>query len=56
MKAVLIFVGVGYAILQTILLLAILAAAARPTPKFEPEIKDSPKLREFDEERELELV
>jgi hypothetical protein len=56
MKTAMIFVGIGYAILQTILLLAILAAAARPTPRFEPEIKDSPKRSECEEERELELV
>ena len=56
MKTAIIFVGIGYAILQTVLLFAILAAAARPTPRFEPEIKDSPKQRQREEKRELELV
>jgi len=55
MKEALIFAGIGFAVLQTILLLAILAAAARPTPSFEPEVKRAPK-EEPQAEPELEWV
>ena len=56
MKQALIFAALGYAVLQTILLLAICAAAARPTPKFEPDAKLQPKRKEQEIVRELELV
>lgn len=56
MKQALIFAALGYAVLQTVLLLAICAAAARPVPPFEAEVKRAPKVEERATERELELV
>jgi len=56
MKEALILAGIGFAALQTIVLLAILAAAARPTPQFEPDLDSIAKPCERHEERELELV
>jgi hypothetical protein len=55
MKEALIFAGIGFAVLQTVILLAILAAAARPTPRFEPEVR-SAKKEAPQPQRELELV
>jgi hypothetical protein len=53
-KHALIFAALGYAVLQTILL--IYAAAARLNPAFEPEVERSPKIEGRTSERELELV
>jgi hypothetical protein len=56
MKEALIIAGIGFAVFQTILLLAILSAAARPIPRFEPEMKEWSATRELEEQREVELV
>ena len=54
MKQLLIIAAAGFVALQTLLMFAIFAAAARPTPEFEPE---APKTAAIEEEEEnLELV
>ena len=56
MKELLIYAGIGFAVVQTLILLAVMAAAARPIPKFEPELEEKFQRRERKPERELELV
>jgi hypothetical protein len=56
MKEALIFTGIALVVFQTLLLLAIFAAAARPIPPFEAEVKSVSKTPLREEERELELV
>ena len=56
MKELLIYAGVGFAVIQTLILLAVMAAAARPIPKFQPEFEETIQPRERKPERELELV
>ena len=58
MKELVIYAGLGFLVLQTLLLMAVMAAAARPTPRFEAEFEPELDSR-FDEskrEHELELV
>ena len=56
MKELLIYAGIGFAVIQTLLLLAVMAAAARPVPKFEPEFEEQFRPKPRKAERELELV
>lgn len=60
MKEALIYAAIGYGVIQTILLFAICAAAARPTPAFEPEVAKTRErhaaVRAEVDQRELELV
>jgi hypothetical protein len=53
-KQLLIYAGVGFAVFQVLLVMAVMAAAAKPTPKFEPEVQR--KRRQPKVEEELELV
>jgi hypothetical protein len=54
MKLLLISMGAGFVLLQFAFLLALLAAARKPTPKFEPAV---PAIQpEYDGNHALELV
>jgi hypothetical protein len=55
MKVALICAGIGYVVVQMTLLLAILTAAARPLPKFQPEQKPTQSVQKKEREEELEL-
>lgn len=59
MKQLLIVAGAAYLVFQLLLVMAIMAVAAKPTPKFEPikNVRPKPAPKRFKEEvRELELV
>lgn len=43
MKEVLIYAAAAFVVIQTLVLLAVLAAAAKPVPQFEPEVRRKEK-------------
>jgi hypothetical protein len=53
MKEFLIYAAAGYFVLQALLVMALMAAAAKPAPRFQSALKPAPVVRR---EEELELV